>query len=136
MTRTTRAIVITTGMIAFTAAASFAPAKAQRTVQAQWYNVSTPKSGTCPGIDWHVVVDADRTIAGNLSWDRMRHTATLNPGTLKPDNTFELTASEVGGSKHATITGKVLTQGSEFTITGTGTGCDNQTFHVIASQQP
>ena len=135
MTRTTRAIVITTSMTAFIAAASFAPVKAQRTVQAQWYNVSTPKSGTCPGIDWHVVVDADRTIAGNLSWDRMRHTATL-AGTLKPDNTFELIASEVGGSKHATITGKVLRSGSEFTITGSGTGCDNQTFSAIASQQP
>ena len=133
MTRTTRAIVITTGMIAFTAAASFAPAKAQRTVQAQWYNLSTPKSGTCPGIDWHVVVDADRTIAGNLSWDRMKHTATLS-GSLKPDDTFELTASEVGGSKHATITGKVLRSGSEFTITGSGTGCDNQKFTVIAAQ--
>jgi hypothetical protein len=133
MRRTTRAIVITTGMIPFIAAASFAPAKAQRTVQPQWYNLSTPKSGTCPGIDWHVVVDADRSIAGNLSWDRMRHTATL-AGTLKPDNTFELTASEVGGSRHATITGKVLNQGSVFTITGTGTGCDNQTFRVIASQ--
>jgi hypothetical protein len=122
-------------MIVFIAATQFAPVKAQRTVQPQWYNLSTPKSGTCPGIDWHVVVDADRTIAGNLSWDRMRHTANLT-GTLKPDDTFELTASEVGGSKHATITGKVLTQGSVFTITGTGTGCDNQTFNVIASQQP
>jgi hypothetical protein len=134
MTRITRAIVITTSMTAFIAAASFAPVKAQRTVQAQWYNLSTPKSGTCPGIDWHVVVDADRTIAGNLSWDRMRHTATVT-GTLKPDDTFELTASEVGGSRHATITGKVLSQGSEFTVAGTGTGCDNQKFRVIASQQ-
>ena len=135
MTRTTRAIVITTSMIAFIAAASFAPAKAQRTVQPQWYNVSTPKSDTCPGIDWHVVVDADRSIAGNLSWDRMRHTATL-AGTLKPDNTFVLTATEVGGSKHATITGQVLDQGTVFTINGSGTGCDNITFHAIASQNP
>jgi hypothetical protein len=134
MTRITRAIVITTSMTAFIAAGSLAPVKAQRTVQAQWYNLSTPKSGTCPGIDWHVVVDADRTIAGNLSWDRMRHTATVT-GTLKPDDTFELTASEVGGSRHATITGKVLSQGSEFTVSGTGTGCDNQKFRVIASQQ-
>jgi hypothetical protein len=134
MTRTTRAIVITTGMTAFIAAASFVPVKAQREVQPQWYNLSTPKSGTCPGIDRHIVVDADRTIAGNLSWDHMRHTATLTPGTLKPDDTFELTASEVGGSKHATITGKVLNRGSEFTITGSGTGCDNQKFTVISSQ--
>lgn len=93
----------------------------------QYYSLTTmPKAG-CPGLDWHVVVDADRQIDGFVAWDKMKHSAKLS-GTLNTDDSFKMVGDEVGGTKKASITGNVTSIAVNFTITGTGTACDNQTF--------
>jgi hypothetical protein len=91
----------------------------------QWFNLHTSPSGTCPGLDWRVAVDADRQIAGYVAWDRMKHSAKLS-GVLNADDTFSIAGDEVGGNRHAVITGKVNAEYVALTINGTGTGCDKQ----------
>jgi hypothetical protein len=91
----------------------------------QWFSLHTNPSGTCPGLDWRVAIDADRQIAGYVAWDKMKHSAKLS-GVLNGDDTFSIAGDEVGGNKHAVITGKVNPQNISLTINGTGTGCDKQ----------
>ena len=130
MTKARRVVSLTAGVVALAVASFVAPANAIEHVElGLWYNLHTNPVGTCPGIDWHVVVDADKNIAGYLSWDRMKHSAKLS-GTLNADDTFHVVATEVDGNRRADISGKATSGGASFTINGTGTGCDKQTFQV------
>lgn len=93
----------------------------------QWFLLHTNPHNGCQGLDWHLLVDADHEMYGFVAWDRMKHSAKLT-GKSNGDGTFTLVGEEVGGTRKANISGKVTSTAVQFTITGTGTPCDNQTF--------
>jgi hypothetical protein len=117
-------------------ATSITPAPAVEQVElGQLYFFHSPPVGTCPGLDWHTVVDKDREITGWISWEGNKHLATVT-GKLNPDDTFQVTAKEVVGGNHmATVTGKVASGTLTFTINGSGTGCDGKTWKIQRSTQ-
>jgi hypothetical protein len=121
-------IALTASLIALASAASFKPAHAvEQVMLGEGYMFHSPPTGTCPGLDWHVVVDGDRSVEGMVGWDRMKHTASLT-GVLNADDSFHMSAKENGGSITAKIDGKVTVSTLTITIDGTGTGCDKKTI--------
>jgi hypothetical protein len=125
---------LTVGLMTLATATPISSASAQRAIKGALYPLHTFPSGTCPGLDWHFVVNEDNTVDGTVMWDRMRHIATFE-GQVNPDRTFSLQAKEVGGTRTATITGNVTRQFVTLTITGTGTGCDNKTLKINVADQ-
>jgi hypothetical protein len=93
-----------------------------------WYNFSTNAAGSCPVLGWHFVVDAQRQIGGYLDRDTWTKIATLS-GRLNQDDTFEMTATQVGGSKTERITGAFTSQYVEISLDGTWI-CGKQTFKI------
>jgi hypothetical protein len=110
-------------------AASVCAASAQLVQKGRWYSFHTGAVGTCPGLDWDVVIDEDNSVSGFVAWDRMKHMATIT-GTVNKDGSFTQQTKEVGGTRQATITGKVSPEFVMLTLTGSGTGCDNQSWKV------
>jgi hypothetical protein len=97
----------------------------------QWYTIYTPPAGSCPGLYWRFVVDAQRSIGGFLSRDGRQPVANLS-GLLNADDSFQMTASDVAGTRAATVTGQFTSQVSTISIHGdvAGSGCDGQTFYL------
>ncbi|HEY0185309.1 MAG TPA: hypothetical protein VGC09_21115 [Rhodopila sp.] len=97
----------------------------------QWYSISTPNAGACPRLTWRFVVDARRSIAGFLSDDRQQRVANLS-GVLNPDDSFQMTATDVAGNRTASVTGRFSSLVSTISIHGdaAGHGCDGQTFNL------
>ncbi len=122
-------------VIALSAAATFSlPASAQiprhPVAKAQLFAFHTRPASGCPGLDWHVTVEPDKTITGFVGWDKMQHMARLN-GQLERDNTFKIDAQEVGGTgRNATITGRYGGNYLAIAISGTGTPCDDVILNV------
>jgi hypothetical protein len=96
----------------------------------QEYTVYTPPAGACPRLAWQFVVNAQRSIGGSLSNDRQR-IANLS-GQLNADDSFQMSATDVTGSRTATVTGQFTAQVSTLSIHGdaAGSGCDGQTFQL------
>lgn len=64
--------------------------------------------GGCPGLDWHVVVDAGNALTGIIAWNNMQSLARVTGSINRQTGALELTAHEVGGQgRTATATGKV-----------------------------
>jgi hypothetical protein len=120
---------LTVGLMTLATATPLSSASAQKAIRGALYPLHTFPSGTCPGLDWHFVVNEDNTVDGTVMWDRMRHVATFE-GAVNPDRTFALQAKEVGGTRTATIKGNVTPEFVNLTISGTGTGCDNKTLKI------
>src|SRR4051794_13866970 len=98
--------------------------------KAQLYAFHTRPASGCPGLDWHVTVEPDKTITGFVGWDKMQHMARLE-GQIQPDSTFKLNAQEVGGAgKAAVITGRYGGNYLSIAISGTGTPCDDVILNV------
>jgi hypothetical protein len=130
MTITARYTALAIGMIGLAAAAPLSSAVAADSVmRGALYPFHSNPTGTCPGLDWHVVVGADNSVTGMVAWDRMKHFASLS-GNLSPDDSFRIEAAEVGGPIKATITGKVTPAHVTISINGTGTGCDGKTATI------
>jgi hypothetical protein len=118
------------GLVGLVAAATLGMAVSQAAIpqQGRWYSFHIPARGTCPGLDFHAVLDENNAVTGFVAWDRMKHMGALS-GQVNPDNTFTNTVTESGG-RTATITGKVTNTYLTISIDGTGTGCDKQTFRI------
>ena len=130
MTSATRYTVLTIGMTSLAAAAPLSSALALDPVmRGELYSFHSNPVGTCPGLDWHVVVDGDNSVSGIVAWGRMKHFANIT-GNLNADHTFKLDAEEVGGPKKAIVTGNVTTGRATLSINGTGTGCDGKTMII------
>jgi hypothetical protein len=95
------------------------------------YTFHSAAKGTCPPLDWHMVVDEGGVLNGMISWNNMqsmaRATGTVNAGV------FKMTAIEEAGpnpGRTATITGNVNTGDGWLTanIDGPQVKCDN--IHV------
>jgi hypothetical protein len=127
-----RATAVVTGMIALAATASLSPARALEQVQiGQIYVMHTVPADTCSALDWHFVVDAHRSVIGFLTCDWDKHLATLS-GTLNADDTFEMTVSELGGSRKGNATGKFNSRFVTLSIDAPGSLCDKETFKINA----
>jgi hypothetical protein len=94
----------------------------------QWYTFQTAPVGNCPALGWHFVVDAKRSIGGYLARDQFIQIATLS-GVLNPDDTFQMTATEVGGSRREDITGAFTAQYDTLSLDGSWI-CGKQTFRI------
>jgi hypothetical protein len=125
--RSVFAAAATVGFIALPLAAhaqSAAPSK-----QDVLYDTQTQANGSCPAMAWHVVVHADQTLNGMVSWDQAKHLAHLT-GSVGKDGAFKVNAVEQGSNKTDTVTGSIHGNNMKASISGTGTGCDNQTMNV------
>jgi len=97
----------------------------------QWYTVYTPSAGACPALAWRFVVNPQRSIDGFLSGDGQQRIANLS-GVLNADDSFQITATDVAGTRTANVTGRFTSQVSRISIHGDGAGraCDGQTFDL------
>ena len=102
--RTLATVTVIAAAIAGGAAHAQAPAAKERVFSFH----SDATSMSCPSLDWHVVVATNYTVTGMIGWQDMgaiaRVTGSMDPKT----KTYQLTANEVGGSRTATITGKII----------------------------
>ena len=129
--RTRQARVPTTGTIALVLAASLLMGCTfEQVLIGQLYTIQTPQAGGCPRLGWRFVVNAQRAISGSLS-DGQQRIASLS-GVLNPDDSFQMTATDVAGTRTANITGRFTSQVSTIAIHGdaAGSGCDGQTFKL------
>jgi hypothetical protein len=115
-------------VVALAFAASPIQAKAAEG-QGALYDTSTSSSGACPGMDWHVIVYPDKTVAGVVGWDKMQHLAKLS-GTVGKDGKLDVKATEEGTAKTDTVSGTDDGSHIKVGISGTGTSCDNNALDV------
>ena len=65
--------------------------------------------GACPAADWHIVVGANNTLSGVITWDNAQAMAHAT-GAVNANRTFQMTAVRVdegGKGNTATIDGTV-----------------------------
>lgn len=121
---------LTMGVIALATTALASCAWTLEQVQlGQWYTIHTMPAGTCPGLDWHFVVDANRSMNGYIASAPLQPTATFS-GTLNADDSFEMTATDVVTNRKAHVSGKFTSQFIAISIDGPGTVCDKQSFKI------
>jgi hypothetical protein len=102
------------------AAANVASAQTPGTV----YVLHSAPAGSCPSLDWHVVMGTNDTLTGMLGWNDMKSMARLD-GTITSDKTFKMDAKEVGGAgKTAIVEGKVIPGWFLASIKGPGIDCE------------
>jgi hypothetical protein len=124
---------LATAMLALTAATGVASAQGPvyDLPQGRLYAFHSGAGGGCPGLDWHIVVEAGNTLTGMLAWNNMQSmakvTGSINPSTGK----FQMTANEVGGQgRTATITGDVDRDSGWMTASVQGQGVQCQSIKV------
>jgi len=130
--RTRQPKVLTTGMIALALVTGGLPGcTLEQILIGQWYTISTPPAGACPGLAWRFVVNPQRSISGFLSGDGQQRIANLS-GLLNADDSFQITATEVAGNRTANVTGQFTSRVSTISIHGlaAGSACDGQTFKL------
>jgi len=86
-------------------------ALAQVAPEGRVYVFHSKASGSCPVLDWHVVVGANDALSGMVAWDNMKMMANV-VGSISPNRTFSMMGTEVGGKgRTASITGQVRGDG-------------------------
>jgi hypothetical protein len=91
----------------------------------QVYALHSEAQGSCPSLDWHVVVGPNNTLSGMIAWDDMKMMARASGSLDMSARTFKLEAKEVGGQgKTAMIDGTVRQDGWFIAhIAGSGVEC-------------
>jgi len=97
------------------------------------YATSTVAKGSCPGMDWHIVVHSDKTVNGMVGWDEAKHMVHLT-GTMDDHGVIKMNAVDPGSNKADTVTGTADGSVLKARISGTGTPCDDQTMEVPRAQ--
>ena len=98
---------------ALAVAATCGVASAQTVPEGRIFVFHSKATGTCPALDWHLVVGANNTLGGMIGWDDMKSMARVD-GSIGPNRTFKLTGTRVSGGPSqggATIDGQVGTDG-------------------------
>ena len=89
------------------------------------YVLHSAADGSCPALDWHVIVGADNAVSGMIAWNDMKSVARVD-GTLTADKAFHLDAKEIGGAgKTAVIDGTLIPGWLQASIKGPGVDCAN-----------
>ena len=110
MTRSKAARMITGSVLVLGSMCSLASAQ-NVAPEGRIYVFHSKPTGTCPALDWHVVVGASNALGGMIAWDNMKAMANVT-GSFKPDGTYAMTAKEEGGRQRtATVTGKLKGDG-------------------------
>ncbi|MFL5287584.1 MAG: hypothetical protein ACJ8AW_43065 [Rhodopila sp.] len=130
--RTGRVEVLVAGVIAL--ACLLPGCTLEQILIGQWYTIDTPAAGACPPLEWQFVVDPQRTVSGSLLLGTNRPIASLS-GQLNPDDSFQMTATELAGHRTARVTGQFTSQVSTIAIHGdaAGSACDGQIFRLRLS---
>jgi hypothetical protein len=103
-------IFLTAGALAM--AATCAVAAAQPLPEGRIYAFHSSAQGGCPALDWHVVVGANNTLDGMISWDAMKSMAHASGSVNAQARTFSMRAKEVGGQgRTATVDGTLRGDG-------------------------
>ena len=102
--------VLTVSVLALTA--SLGAASAQGFPEGRVYTFHSGAQGSCPALDWHVVIGPNNTLNGMIAWDDMKAiahaTGSLNPAA----RTFSMQVQELGGQgRSATVEGTVRQDG-------------------------
>jgi hypothetical protein len=93
-------------------AATCGVAAAQALPEGRIYAFHSTAQGGCPALDWHVVVGANNTLDGMISWDAMKSMAHASGSVNAQARTFSMQAKEVGGQERtATIDGTLRGDG-------------------------
>jgi hypothetical protein len=102
--------VLTVSALALTA--SLGVASAQVFPEGRVYMFHSKAQGSCPALDWHVVIGPNNTLNGIIAWDDMKAIAHAT-GSLDPTaRTFSMQVHEVGGQgRSATVDGTVRQDG-------------------------
>jgi len=89
------------------------------------YAFDSSANGSCPPIDWHIVVGPNNTFTGMISWDGMKSMAHVTGSADPQTGAVQMTAQEVGGQgRTATIDGTVQQDGWMVTnIKGDNVAC-------------
>jgi hypothetical protein len=131
MNATMTVVAIATGAIILSAAGSAASAQ---TANIAYVFHSTP-TGSCPALDWHVVMTDDHTLSGMIAWDNMKSMARVE-GPITAEKTFHLDAKEIGGAgKTAVIDGKLIPGWLLASIKGPGIDCKDIKIAVFRPSQ-
>jgi hypothetical protein len=130
--RTGRVEVLVAGVIAL--ACLLPGCTLEQILIGQWYTIDTPAAGACPPLEWQFVINPQRTISGSLLLGTNRPIASLS-GQLNPDDSFQMTATELAGHRTARVTGQFTSQVSTIAIHGdaAGSACDGQIFRLRLS---
>jgi len=75
------------------------------------YNLHTPAGGGCPSFDWHVIVGDNNSLSGLIGLDEMKVVFNVVGNYSSAAKSFQLTGTEIGGSRIANIKGQVQTNG-------------------------
>lgn len=88
------------------------PVSAQQAPVGRIYVFHSTAQGSCPALDWHVVVGGNNALTGMVAWNDMKSIARVSGTVNMSAKTFAMTAKEVGGQGHtATISGVVRSDG-------------------------
>ena len=77
------------------------------------YSLHTAATGSCPALDWHLVVGEGGALSGMIAWNNMKSMAHVD-GKIGTDRTFSMMAKEVAGPRvgaTAKVTGTAYTDG-------------------------
>ena len=83
-------------------------AAAQQSQEDRIFTFHANASGSCPDLDWHVVLAPDDTVSGIIGWQHMQLLVRVTGNLDRTKRTFSLTGKEVGGDRTATIDGEVI----------------------------
>ena len=99
------------GASALAIAATCGVASAQVLPEGRVYSFHSPApNGSCHALDWHMVVGADNSLTGMISWDNMHNISNVS-GTVNPaKRSFEANAMRPGG-RGAKIDGQIRQDG-------------------------
>lgn len=106
-------------------AATCGVAAAQNLPEGRVYTFNSKAQGSCPALDWHVVVQSNGGLSGMISWNNMQQMARAQGTVNMSARTFDMKAVEVGGQgRTAEITGTVRQDGwLVANINGPGVAC-------------
>jgi hypothetical protein len=83
-------------------------AAAQQSQEPRIFTFHANASGSCPDLDWHVVLAPDDTVTGMIGWQNMQMLVRVTGKLDRAKKTFSLTGKEAGGNLTATIDGQVI----------------------------
>ena len=93
-------------------AATCGVASAQALPAGRVYTFHSTPQGSCPALDWHVVVQSNGGLSGMIAWNNMQQMARADGTVNMSARTFQMKAVEVGGQgRTADITGTVRQDG-------------------------
>ena len=106
-------------------AATCGVASAQALPPGRVYSFHSSAQGSCPALDWHLVVQSNGNLAGMISWNNMESMAHATGTVNMQARTFAMKAVEQGGQgRTAEVTGTVRQDGWLIAdINGPGVAC-------------